>query len=283
MNLLQFVRQLQFLLRTAVWPDSPSGPVFAAVHVSQGPTDTAIEQFRYPLALIAVRDGTSDEQEPGIKVERVEVTLAVANAGDQVGEFAMIGGQRASQGTSKGRGLLEVEEQFRSLVNALNATRQVRVIETAASAADATLAEGAGYVAMRTYVLEATLTTVRLYPSPAGGNRLGASKQSSTSIKVTWGTIVDRFDAHASSTVPLWTARGGISLVRKAGSAPTNISDGTVVYTDTTQAASSFTDTGISPGTYYYGLFYKFDENGDGTTSVRYSTTPSVSSGITLP
>jgi hypothetical protein len=416
-NLVQFVRQLQYILRTQTWTDSPSGPVFASVHITQNPTDQAVEQFRYPLALIAVKDGASDTQEPTIKLERIEVTLAVANAGDQIGEFAMVGGQRASQGRSQGRGLLEVEEVFRSAVATLNSSRMVSVIEVDASAADAAYTDGTGYVATRSYLLEATLGTLREYPSPNFGNVLTASsstevhqwtidgtgdlgggkagfngltqytftltyvdpnnllppspyiwsftpftsgggtsflndtnpsvitadfatrinnhgtlryliaptangstisftrgnglngatgvvctditlsntsmpnesgalsgfgrdyghatitERDSSQTNLSWTAWPGRFDCHNTVAIPNLPVRGGLCLTRKAGaSAPTSILDGTSLFT--AAFTTGYSDVGVSSGTYTYGLFAQFDENGDGSTSIRYSTTP---------
>lgn len=272
MNPWQFVRQIQFLLQTATWPDSPSGPVFSEVRVTQGPLESAVAALRYPLAIVRVGTSEPDKQNPGLLTEQFEVALAVAHAGDQIGEFAMIGGQRSSRGTSSGRGLMEVEERLRAVVQELNSLSGVSVVESGTSAAEASYVDGAGYVAARSYTLSARLTSTRKYPTPNNENALTASAGSGTAT-LSWAALTPRFDAHAAVTTPSLPAVGSFVLVRKAGSsAPSSVSDGTTVYSG--GFSTSYNDTGVSPATYTYGLFTQFDEFGDGTTSLRYSDAP---------
>ena len=70
---------------------------------------------------------------------------------------------------------------------------------------------------------------------------------------------------------------GGTVLVRKAGAAPTDRRDGTVVCTNTTRnqyASSGFEDTGLSYGTTYYYRFFPFTETYKYTAGSSVSVTP---------
>ena len=271
MNPWQCAQQLKYLLQVAVWPDGAAGPVFSDVRVTQGPLESASGALRYPLAIIRVTTSEPDRQNPGLLTERFEVVLAVAHAGDQIGEMSMIGGQRSSQAQSYGRGLMEVEERLRVAVSELNSTSGISVVESATSAAEAGYQDGVGYVATRAYTLDARLTTTRKYPTPNGENALTATGGVGT-VSLSWAALTPRFDAHPAVALPVLDARGSFYLVRKSGStAPSSVSDGTTVYSG---GFSTSYSASVAAGTYTYGLFTQFDEFGDGVTSLRYSDTP---------
>lgn len=269
MNVWQAARQIQYLLAKRVWPDSPGGPVFASVFITQEPT--SIEALRFPVALVKILDSVTDSSEPGLKMQSIEVQIAVQHTGDQVGEFAMIGGQRASQGTSKGRGLLEVEEQCLQAIQFLNQTNGLRIYNTSSSAAEGMFLEGVGYIATRSYVFNSWLTSDRVYPEPNGGKKLTSSVNSGT-VSLSW-TFAERFDLRAAITTneKFNSTRGTLLLVRKSGSSPpSSVSDGSNL-TLSSNVATSYNDT-PGAGTWTYALFARYDEFGDNSTSLRTSS-----------
>lgn len=275
MNSWQATKQLVFKLETAAWPDSPGGPVFATVHGTQGVAEEIANDYRTPFAVVRVLDAQSDAQSPGLKEQSWEIVICTAHAGDQVGEFALLGGQRASQGKSQGRGLLEVEEQLLNVVNFLDQTQQVNIVAASAGAAQAALVTDRGYVLTRAYTIRGRLTTARTYPAPNGTNvltaALGTPSGGLTPVTVSWASVEQRFDLHPAYATPVLPARGSLALVRKGGSAaPLSPTDGTVVTIGA--FATSVVDSITSgSGAWTYGLFAKYDEFGDGTTSIRTS------------
>ena len=63
----------------------------------------------------------------------------------------------------------------------------------------------------------------------------------------------------------------GVTIVRKQGSAPTSLSDGSVVYTGT---GTSLTQTNLTNGTAYYYAAYSVDAAGNYSTGAGANTTP---------
>lgn len=269
----QALRQIAFLLVKRTWPDSPTSNVFANVKATQAPTPEALSELRFPLAFVRVLDAEADPHSPQLKEQRFEVLVAVAHTGDYVGEAALVGGNRSSQGTSKGRGLLEVEEQVYAATDYLAKTSGLKVHVAAASAADAEFTDEHGYVATRSYtVIARGLNGTRDYPAQNHGKNLTGSVAGPT-VSLSW-TLVERFDLHAAVTAPVLAARGRLILRRVSGSsAPTSITDGTGVALSSNYATSA-TDTPGS-GTFTYGLFAQHDEFGDNVTSLRNSVVAS--------
>jgi hypothetical protein len=277
MNVQQFARQIRFKLLARTWPDSPGGTVFANVYVSQGPAeDLAPSSMRYPFALVRVLDSTTDLDDQRYQVQRFEIVSVVQATGDQVGEFAMTGGHRTSQGTSRGRGLLEVEEQVLQALQFVDPTGGVRLQLVSSNAAEGVFVQDVGYVAMRALTFQARLTTDRDYPTPNGGRALLSAVVGST-VTLSW-TGHERFDLYAARTAPssLTAARGGYSLVRKSGSsAPTSLTDGVPVNLSANFATTA-TDT-PGTGTWSYTLFPQYDEFGDATAWANPTSPPTAS------
>lgn len=280
MNCLQAAKQIQFLLQSRTWPDSPNSNVFGTVLVSQGTAETlAPSSLTFPYAIVRVLDSQADDDDQRYQVQRFEVVLLVAHTGDQLGEAAMVGGHRPSLGRSQGRGVLEIEEQaLGALQFADPATQGFHIQLVSASASDPVLDPNFGYVVARSLLFQARLTTSRNYPAPNAERRLGVSVAGSN-VTISW-TWHERFDLHKAYAGPvaITTARGLLTLVRKAGGvAPTSVTDGTLV-TLASNAATSVVDTPGS-GTWSYALFAQYDEFGDATgtqpltgTAVRTST-----------
>ena len=255
MNSWQIAKQLRFLLRAATWDDSPNNKAFGQVLVSNGPDDRAVGQLRFPFALVIPGDITADDETPTLERARFEVRLVARVANDPWGESVLIGGPRSSQGSSQGRGIMELEEVLLETVASLNRTDGIRIRVDYKSATQAQVSTDLGYVGMRSYTLEALLTVARSYEAPS---RFSASAVGSGVVNLSWTLPPDRYDTL------------GLVLRRASGSTapatPTAGSGVTVGADDT-----SVTDTG-APGIVSYALWRTYDETG-GSTVERYSGT----------
>ena len=254
MNTWQVLKQLRFLLKAATWSDSPGNKVFGQVLISNGPDDKAVGQLRFPFAMISPLDTTADDEIPTLERSRIQVKIVARVANDPWGESVLIGGPRSSQGSSQGRGIMELEEELLGAVASLNRTDGVRIRLDYKSATAAQVSDDLGYVGMRSYTLEALLTSARNYEAPS---RLTAADLGAGNVALSWTLPPTRYDSL------------GLVLRRAAGTAPPATptdGDGVTVADD----ATSVTDTGAA-GTVSYSLWRTYNETG-GTTVERYST-----------
>lgn len=257
MNAWQAMRQLRAILRAAVWPDGAGEVVFSSrVHVTAGMPDGVIPGVGYPFCLLAPGSTDEDEDDANLELCAMRVLLVVRGAGDAYGETALLGGPRSGGvGSSKGRGLLEVEEVLSDAVNKLDGTDGVNVRITG-RAAPAAQVVGSDYVVSREYTLEAVLTKSRTYAAPTA---LLATAAGGGNVSLTWALPPARYD------------RLGVVMRRAAGAtAPASATTGTGV-TLASLTATSVTDApGV--GQFSYALFGAYDEiNATPTTADRYS------------
>lgn len=257
MNAWQCLRQLRSILRAAVWPDGTGEVVFSnRVHVTAGPPEGVIPSIGYPFCLLAPGSADEDEDEAFVEVTGIRALLVVRGAGDAYGETALMGGPRSGgQGSSKGRGLLEVEEALRDAVAKLSGPNGVNLRVTGRSAPVAQTI-GSDYVVSREYSLEAVLTVDRTYP-PA--TSFLASDATGGNASLTWALPPSRYD------------RVGVVLRRAAGTtAPASATAGTGVALSSALATSKTDNPGA--GTFSYALFAGYDEvSATPATPDRYS------------
>lgn len=243
MNTWQIARQVRKLLSDRVW-EGTGGKVFGAVRVTNGLVDSAVANLlAFPIALIRVGDGDAEDQLPGHITRGMEVFIMQKAAGDQVGENAMIGANRASQGASQGRGLLELEEEVHATLRELMDSGGVRSIFKSAAMAAPEWDENAGMTTAEVLKFEMDATDTRYYHPPQDLMATGGVG----SVSLTWTLPPARFDRYR------------VRLIRKAGaSAPANVADGTEVALSGPLATSK-TDT-VAAGTYSYTIFASYDE-----------------------
>lgn len=253
----QVARQLRSLLLAATWPDGVAARVFGSVLVTQAPNARVMGSLRFPAALIRVGGGASDDQDPRLTSEAIEVTLFVSVPGDALGEIPLLGGPRAGGvGASGGRGLLEVEEILLGVVAKIGGDSGVR-LRVASKGRGQVQGDGVqSYIMARGYVLEAWTTSARSYPRP---ENLVATPAGGGVVNLSWSLPPSRFD------------RLQVVLRRAAGAtAPTSATDGTGV----TLASALATSVSDSPGagTFSYALFAGYDEtSATPTTTDRWS------------
>lgn len=256
MNTWQVCRQLAYLLRSAAWP-SGGERVFGDVVVTQAPVEALLGKLRPPAALIRVGGAVSDDDVPSLLTEELEVALVASSVGDEKGQAALLGAARSSgQTSSKGRGLLELEEELFRAAAILGGASGVRLNLTAKTGGQALL-DGTTLAASRGYAFRARTSAYRSYPAPT---LLVATPTGSGNVSLTWSVPPARYD------------RLNVVLRRAAGStAPTSVSDGTGV-TLASALATSVTDS-PGAGTFSYALFAGYDEtSATPTTADRHSS-----------
>jgi len=163
MNTWQNLRQIQYLLRARKWTGT-STVVFASqsVIVTAAPHEEVAEKVPMPMAMIRPGSCTVDRWTPDLLDQEVVITLAVSHAGDAYGEFPVLGGQRVSQTQSKGRGLLEIEEEMFNAVELLNTDDGVVIQFRGASATQPKFVSGQ-YLLLRDYLFRLDVTADRFY------------------------------------------------------------------------------------------------------------------------
>lgn len=163
MNTWQVLRQVQYLLREQDWTGS-STSVFSSqsVIISAAPREEIVEKIVMPVAILRPAGNTVDRFAPDLISQEVLLSLGVTHAGDAYGELPVVGGHRTSQTSSKGRGLLEVEEEVFNAIELLSTDFGV-VIQLRASSAMQPQHVSGQYLLFRDYLFRADLTADRFY------------------------------------------------------------------------------------------------------------------------
>ena len=166
MNTWQCLRQVQYLLRNQKWTGS-SNLVFAegSVKITAAPPQSVFEQLRMPAVMVRPLGATTDPEKgelPDLVEQEVAITLAVAHAGEAWGEYQIVGGHRAGQTESQGRGLLEVEEELFAAVELLDTDDGV-VVQHRVSSAVQPERVGEQYLLMRDYLFRLRTSADRYY------------------------------------------------------------------------------------------------------------------------
>lgn len=259
MNDWQYAQKIKALLQAKAWSHGSTEKVFGSdgVYIFAGaPSDNMIPSA-FPFVFISIGPGEHDEDSPGFIVQTLRVSIVVLSEGDPLGEQALIGGPRLNSdlGISNGRGLLEVCEQFLEVCASLTGEDGAPVICSAVGNAEPARlggGENAPHIVVRNYELKAAVTGAIELVAPW---RVVVSG-SNPNPTITWRNPDD---------VPGYVHT---KIVRKAGSsAPTSITDGTVVYTGTLE---TYSESGLAAGTYTWGAFAGYSLVG-GSTAQRYS------------
>lgn len=262
MNTWQALRQLKALLTAAVWPDGAGLPVLGACVVTVSLSEQAMAQLRPPIVLIGPAEAEPDPEDPALVMQQVQLVLILPMRSSPWGEDLLLGGPRTGgQGSSSGRGLLEVEEEVLSACRKLDQQHGIRLRLQYSSAAEPVRDDAWGDVIMRNYRLALWTGVDRSYP---GGSRLAAVDAGGGDVALSWSLPPARYD------------RCAMVLRRAAGStAPSSPTDGT----DVPLASALATGVTDSPGsgTWSYALFAGYDEKtATPTTPDRYSAASTV-------
>lgn len=257
MNDWQAVRQVKYLLQQATWEDAAT-VIFApsSVIVTAGAEVEAFANRRMPLALVRVGGAQSDPDHgaeyPEIQQQELTVTLVAAVQGDRHGESAIVGAGRASQNTSAGRGVLELEEEVLAALLRADDDDGLRLSLWTYGESDVRQATMMGDLAVLDVRLRARVTTDRSYRALRTFTATGNG-----SVSGTVAYPATRFDTYQL-------------VIRRASgaTAPASATAGTGV-TLGSSLPTSWTDS-PGAGTWSYAAFLAYDEFGDGS-SLRYS------------
>lgn len=256
MNPWQVAYQLRHLLRLAAWADGSAELVFGTrVYVAAAPAGELLAANRAPFAVVIPGSADADVHEPRLWRARFEVLVVTAVTGDTFGEAVLLGGPRSGgQGSSRGRGLLELEEVTLGAVERLDGESGIRMRVVAQSAVAPAPIPGT-VAAQRSYTVEAWCSRSRSYEAP---RLLAATASGGGAVALTWSLPAARYD------------RRRVVLRRASGStAPSSATAGTGV-TLSGDLATSHADT-PGAGTWSYALFGAYDETGSGSDE-RYSS-----------
>jgi len=252
MNSWQCLKQIKSLLVAQKWTGS-STAIFpnGSVIITQAPPKKGISLNRMPYAFIGLGSGSSDpvhdELPDKLRVD-VIVALACSVPGDPYGEAAMIGRNIQSTTDSRGRGILELEEELFNAVELLNEIDGVVIQFRAMGSPAPEYDETHGYIVKRGYRFEMDCTASRAYSE---ASKFTASESGGT-VTLSWTLPATRYDLKA---MILRFASGSTPPADK--DAGTGITVDPVLGTSETHAPGA--------GTYSYRLITAYDEDEDET------------------
>jgi hypothetical protein len=256
-NAWQLARQIRTILRAHAWADGTGEVVWSnRVYVSAGLPEDQIGKIGTPFCLVYPGAAESDAESSNHETTALNVVLTQRVAGDPTGEVAMLGGPRTGgQGSSKGRGLLELEAELHRAIDRLNEEDHgVSLYQTSMSAPEARIVDGATYMLSRLYVFEARVTKRSTFPPVT---QFLATAPGAGVAALTWVLPAARYD------------RLQLVLRRAAGAtAPASPTAGTSVVLGSA-LPSAHNDTPTA-GTWSYSLFVGYDELGAAAVD-RYS------------
>ena len=286
MNIYQITQQLKYLIQQRTWDDGTatgSNSVFNdnSIVVTVGPSETAFASMIPPICLIRPGIATSDpvaDEEPDLLMQSFNILLGVVVPGDAVGESALIGANRQANDSSKGRGLLEVEEQLLQSVSLLNSVNGVEMYNRTKSEASATLDDANRYTVFREYGFEALCAVSRYYPPCT--RVTSEDGASANEAEISYFIPPERFDGtgkprilRVSGATPTTDPADGAATVVQAGTGTQSLSPMPFVVTDTPGA-----------GQFSYSVWAIYDDTGnEGSVSAfwRYSAVATTTVTVT--
>lgn len=286
MNIYQITQQLKYLIQQRTWDDGTatgSNSVFNdnSIVVTVGPSETAFASMIPPICLIRPGIATSDpvaDEEPDLLMQSFNILLGVVVPGDAVGESALIGANRQANDSSKGRGLLEVEEQLLQSVSLLNSVNGIEMYNRTKSEASATLDDSNRYTVFREYGFEALCAVSRYYPPCT--RVTSADGASANEAEISYFIPPERFDGtgkprilRVSGATPTTDPADGAATVVQAGTGSQSLSPMPFVVTDTPGA-----------GQFSYSVWAIYDDTGnEGSVSAfwRYSAVATTTVTVT--
>lgn len=108
----QFFTRLKAFLKAVAWEDSPNGKIFGdSVYVVPKIPIEQITAYRPPVAFIVDKGAVLDSNHPLLLVQNFHIAVYQENFRDHMTEGTLLGRNR-TEGTSKGAGLLDIEEEL---------------------------------------------------------------------------------------------------------------------------------------------------------------------------
>lgn len=258
MNPWQVLKQAVQELKDRNWTGS-STKVFQSdsVRVAGGDEFEAFaEGLITPAAILKPGAAQSDPlhgEEPDLVSFQFSVFLVCQIPGDRVGENAIMGAARVGLTDSRGKGLLEIEEEMLNALFRLNDLEGIRLQLVETGASQITPDPNNKTVAAREYLFEAVCTKNRFYHAPT---QVQASNAGGT-VTITWQDPPTRFD---SIEIEVHRASGATApATPSAATKQAGVALGTETYAQAPGA-----------GQWSYAVFMGYDDYG-GAASTRYS------------
>jgi len=244
----QLLRQLEYIAKSLAW--SSGDPVFFDVVISSLGWEFLVDSdLRHPYLIITHSSSSSSPENPQIKTVSVSLTIVVIHEGDPFGRLASIGGHGSHDDTdSAQKGVLELQEKLWASIHLKS--RGDGIIYQLGGKSDRLLS-GVGtrsqeVIAVLEMGADILIFEESVYPSPSKMTAV----QSGSDVVLTWVDHAERYDRIST---------GGIIVARKSGSNPTSADQIATV----AAGVETYTDVAPGSGTWYYGLFAKYDETND--------------------
>jgi len=240
----QAIRQVEHLVQTAAWTDSPADEVVGtSTYIAANIAEDMQLPGRLPFAFLNLGDWREDDDDPLLGEQDIYLVLATAVGGGAYGGESLVGGAGRATGTSDGRGILEIQTPvLTQLENMIGVDGNVVRIAPG-SAGGGEWRDGV-QLAWRQFVLTVMCSVKNEYPPPSALVATGGAGQ----IALTWTVAPSRFDLDAM-----------IYRYASGATAPATFDagDGGEVLAAT---ATSATPTGLVAGTYSVAVFARYDD-----------------------
>jgi hypothetical protein len=273
-NGYQTAKLIQGALQARKWKgESGNELVFKRVRITPVDIETmlGVGAPGSPVCKINLGKRQSDQQQKGFVAQEIVVTLAVQVEGDELAENAMVGANRtAGSGSSKGRGILEVEAEMFAVLGDMNAMAGMQVQGYASGSVEVARVSMASSFVYCSYTFLFYCTTQLTYLGPTS---LVASGSTGGTISLTW------------KPAPLiWSsisASGGQIIKYASGSTPPPTHDSGTDGPAVTGTATSASIPGLSSGTYAVSIFTAYKESGASSGADAWS--PPTSYVVSVP
>lgn len=258
MNTLQIARQIKHLIQAATWGEGLDQRVLAStsIRITDGVDEALVNEMAFPFCAIVVPPGDGDAEEPVIRTTRIQVSLLMLNAGDRWGEAALIGSTRnTDSGSTANKGLAEIMDRLEGALADLDQQDGIQSVAFASGGSGPVGKAQSRIVSQADLFVTAVHEQVRSYPPV---QRLRGTAAGGTAT-LTWIDPPNRFD------------RKDIYVERVTGSVTSfTRGSGTVISSSVAIGTQTLANTPAA-GTYTYGVWGGFDEQGSGTRD-RFSS-----------
>lgn len=144
---------IQDKLQAAVWTGGSNVFHDNSVIISAAPELKATGKLIMPICIVRPLDAQADPDQPDFYKLNIELVVAVSISGDALGQSALMGANRTAN-SSKGAGLIQVQEAVFDTINKLNAAESITLQHTYSSAAAPIQLSERVWVNARSYVFE---------------------------------------------------------------------------------------------------------------------------------